>query len=1297
MASGLIVASGYPTTTSFTTTLAAGGTYRWNVAADNSSGESSFTTPLYFQTPAAIPPTPTGPSPGTTSSPGPMQASTTVTLSWNASSGATYYDVGVRDMASGLIVASGYPTTTSFTTTLAAGGTYRWNVAADNSSGESSFTTPLYFQTPIAATVPATPTGTSPGLTSSPGPMQASATVTLSWNASSGATYYDVGVRDLTSGTIVASGYPTTTSFTTTLTAGRTYRWNVAAGNSAGESTFTTPLYFQTPISATIPATPTSPGPGTTSSPGPVQASTTVALSWDASAGATYYDLGVRDIASGNLVVSTTTTVPNYTTTLTAGKTYRWNVAAGNSAGESTFTTPLYFQTPASITVPATPTSPSPGTTSSPGPMQANTTVVLSWGASAGATYYSLGVRDVASGNLVVSTTTTLPNYTATLSAGKTYRWNVAAGNSAGLSPYTTVVYFQTPAVITPTLSVTPANPQTASAAAGTIPYYVSIAGGDTMTYSATPLDTWLHISSGSPGVYSGTIIVSYDQNTGGQRSGTVQFTASGASGSPLQVTITQTAANGGTTQVLGLDVAAAVNWSAVNGIRFAYLKATESTYSPDGDFSANTGGAIGQGIKVGAYHFATPLFSPAFYQATYDHTDTALQEAHHFVDAAEGVIGSGFLPPALDVEEQVVTWNLVNGKYVPAVWVDPLTGNSHDNAKPPNPLPNQPAMGAAALAQWINDWVSTVETLTHTVPVIYCDRTYAKALSPYFCAGSVKLWIADINHPAGSPVTTGWEAWPWIFHQYSWTGSAGGTTIDLDIFKGDSTAFTALLNGGASPQQYTVTPSPGANGTVTPSTPQTVPTLGGVTFSASPTTISGASQFTQATDASSDYVVDQWLVNGIPAQSGGTNFTLLNVTADTQVQVTFKPAPAVSYTVTLQATTDGTISPSSDQLIVSGDSITVTALPDAGYAVDQWLVNGLSAQTGGTTFTLVNVTTPTTVQVTFGATPNGTACITATPVPAYGGTVNGGGVFLAGGQQTVTAEANPGYSFINWTENGMELSALTSYTFTLTDNRTVVANFTAIPAGLVGDTNAPALQITQPYSIGIFVTTNNAVTVMGTATDLGHGDNGISIVTVNDIEAVGDTTANGGTANWGLPVTLSLGTNVFTIIAKDNSPNTNATTIILLVYYQLQPPFEDSVGDGILDAWRAEYFPNVDPTGTTTNSVSCATCDPDGDGLSNLQEFLAGTDPTNSISTFRITSISNIGPDNLITWTVVSGKTYVVQLATNGFVGSLTNTFNDLAAVVVPPAAAIAFTNYLDVGGATDNPSRFYRIRLGP
>jgi len=366
---------------------------------------------------------------------------------------------------------------------------------------------------------------------------------------------------------------------------------------------------------------------------------------------------------------------------------------------------------------------------------------------------------------------------------------------------------------------------------------------------------------------------------------------------------------------------------------------------------------------------------------------------------------------------------------------------------------------------------------------------------------------------------------------------------------------------GPAPKTTHTVTPTSIANGNISPSTPQTVPTLECVIFTASPATISAGTKSAVTMDATTGYVVDQWLVNGIPAQSGGTNFTLFNVTADTMVQVTFKPSP-VLYTVTPSAAANGSISPRSEQSVASGDSISFTALPNPSYDVNQWLVNDVAVQSGDSNFTLLNVTADTTVQVTFNPVLDGTDTVTTSPVPAYGGTVSGGGVFLAGSQQTVTAAANLGYSFIDWTENGIEVSSLTNYTFTLTENRTLVANFTATPASGV-DTNGPAIQIESTYLSGGFVTTNNYINLTGTVSDIGNGDNGISSVTVNGVEATNDTTSNGGTANWYATIKLKPGINIIIVVAKDTFNNSSQQQFTVL-YTPLCPMMVDLNHGGI-------------------------------------------------------------------------------------------------------------------------------------
>ena len=67
---------------------------------------------------------------------------------------------------------------------------------------------------------------------------------------------------------------------------------------------------------------------------------------------------------------------------------------------------------------------------------------------------------------------------------------------------------------------------------------------------------------------------------------------------------------------------------------------------------------------------------------------------------------------------------------------------------------------------------------------------------------------------------------------------------------------------------------------------------------------------------------------------------------------------------------------------------------------------------------------------------------VTATANPAEGGSVIGGGSYTQGTTCTLTATANEGYSFVNWTENNEVVSTNANYSFTVSGNRNLVANF---------------------------------------------------------------------------------------------------------------------------------------------------------------------------------------------------------------------------------------------------------------
>jgi len=73
-------------------------------------------------------------------------------------------------------------------------------------------------------------------------------------------------------------------------------------------------------------------------------------------------------------------------------------------------------------------------------------------------------------------------------------------------------------------------------------------------------------------------------------------------------------------------------------------------------------------------------------------------------------------------------------------------------------------------------------------------------------------------------------------------------------------------------------------------------------------------------------------------------------------------------------------------------------------------------------------------------------------------------------------------------------------------------------------------------------------------------------------------------------------------------------------------------------DWWRQRTSAAAAPT---TNSNSCASMRTDGDGMSNLQEYLAATNPTNANDVLRITGIQRLDSTNvLIKFTSVLART---------------------------------------------------------
>lgn len=95
---------------------------------------------------------------------------------------------------------------------------------------------------------------------------------------------------------------------------------------------------------------------------------------------------------------------------------------------------------------------------------------------------------------------------------------------------------------------------------------------------------------------------------------------------------------------------------------------------------------------------------------------------------------------------------------------------------------------------------------------------------------------------------------------------------------------------------------------------------------------------------------------------------------------------------------------------------------------------------------------------------------------PPEGGNTSGGGPKNAGASASVNAIANSGYTFVNWTEGNVIVSTLASYTFVVTGNKTLVANFTTNTAAADGIDLGSAANFAILAGAGV---TNTGVTTL--------------------------------------------------------------------------------------------------------------------------------------------------------------------------------------------------------------------------
>jgi hypothetical protein len=342
-------------------------------------------------------------------------------------------------------------------------------------------------------------------------------------------------------------------------------------------------------------------------------------------------------------------------------------------------------------------------------------------------------------------------------------------------------------------------------------------------------------------------------------------------------------------------------------------------------------------------------------------------------------------------------------------------------------------------------------------------------------------LSTSDGAYAPAYPATTGWDFATGIgtVNVYNlvtnWNGTAPAQTLQVSPTASIAAAgppggpfspssFTYTLSANSGSVDYTIsgipnwlTPSSAISGTVAAGTPVpftlTVNTsANGLAAGIYPATITFTNKDTgQGTQTRSATLT----VNPPPMQVTPAS----NIVATGSQGGPFSP-PSFSYT--LRATTGSvnytitnvptwlTASSKSGVVTTSGKTITFTFNASAKDLTPSSYVANINFNDTG------NSQGNTSRLVTLNVSPK-EYTVTASATPRTDGTVSGGGTFLGGTQQTVTATPNSGFDFVHWTQNGRIVSTSPSYTFTVTGNVTLIADFAPPPRYTITVRASPA------------------------------------------------------------------------------------------------------------------------------------------------------------------------------------------------------------------------------------------------
>ena len=218
----------------------------------------------------------------------------------------------------------------------------------------------------------------------------------------------------------------------------------------------------------------------------------------------------------------------------------------------------------------------------------------------------------------------------------------------------------------------------------------------------------------------------------------------------------------------------------------------------------------------------------------------------------------------------------------------------------------------------------------------------------------------------------------------------------------------------------YTITPSAGAGGAISPNTPQTVNAGGSQGFTITP---------------NPSYHIADVLIDGV-SNGSISSYTFSNVVTDHTIDASFA---INTYTITASAGVNGAIDPSGPVNVNSGASQTFNISPNNGYQIADVLVDSVSNGTVSS-YTFTNVVANHTISASFTI-----ETYTITPYAGAGGAISPSTPQTVnyGGYQEFTIIPDANYHITNVTVDGTSVGAPSSYNFTSVQaSHTINASF---------------------------------------------------------------------------------------------------------------------------------------------------------------------------------------------------------------------------------------------------------------